>query len=86
MSDGDIQSSAISALPDGETPFEYLSGCWKRLGAARSRMLKANYPKPDVEKMTTTLDSLKDLIISYSGLTLQDPSMFSEPPTGWVVQ
>lgn len=42
------------------------------------------YPPPQIQKAEEVLDKARELIISYAGLTLQDPSMFPQP-TGYVV-
>ena len=34
---------------------------------------------PDAQRCLVVLDKLRDLIISYAGLTLQEPEMFRQP-------
>ncbi|KZS93704.1 hypothetical protein SISNIDRAFT_474241 [Sistotremastrum niveocremeum HHB9708] len=60
------------------TVFEYLFGCWRRLVLAR-RSLPKKYRAEDVSAVQPTLDKLRDLIISYIGLNMQDPTMFPQP-------
>lgn len=38
-----------------------------------------SYPPLETQHATTVLDKLRDLIISYAGLTLQEPEMFPQP-------
>ncbi|KAI8994147.1 ubiquitin conjugation factor E4 [Trametes punicea] len=70
----------LASLPPQQTVFEYLVGCWKRLNAARSTLLKKNYVPSEQQRAMKVLDKLRDLIISYTGLTLQEPEMFPQPP------
>jgi len=71
----------IAGLPSSETVFEYLTGCWKRLYAANKELHRSSYDKKQWQQL---FDRLKSLIISYCGLTLEDPTMFPQPnrPTG----
>ncbi|KZT25406.1 hypothetical protein NEOLEDRAFT_1133784 [Neolentinus lepideus HHB14362 ss-1] len=70
----------LASLPAGQTVFEYLVGCWKRANAARSALTKKNYPPSETHRALTVLDKVRDLLISYAGLTLQEPEMFPQPP------
>ncbi|CDO71427.1 hypothetical protein BN946_scf184909.g21 [Trametes cinnabarina] len=70
----------LASLPPQQTVFEYLVDCWKRLNAARSTLLKKNYVPLEQRQAMGVLDKLRDLIISYTGLTLQEPEMFPQPP------
>ncbi|TDL23245.1 hypothetical protein BD410DRAFT_747294 [Rickenella mellea] len=80
-SEEDLEYMAVLAsLPAGQTVFEYLVGCWKRHNTARAMLLKRNYAPQDLQQALGLLDKLKDLIISYAGLTLQEPEMFKQPP------
>lgn len=69
---------ALVSLPP-ITIFEYLVGSWKRLNAARVALNKKNYPPPDTQQAIIKLDKLRELLISYAGLTLQEPEMFPQP-------
>ncbi|TFK52628.1 hypothetical protein OE88DRAFT_1628311 [Heliocybe sulcata] len=69
----------LASLPAGQTVFEYLVGCWKRVNAARSALSKMNYPPSEAQQALAVLDKLRDLLISYAGLTLQESEMFPQP-------
>ncbi|TFK28063.1 ubiquitin conjugation factor E4 [Coprinopsis marcescibilis] len=69
----------VASLPENQTVFEYLVGCWKRLNAARSALVKRNYPPVDMQNALGKLEKIRELIISYAGLTLQEPEMFPQP-------
>ncbi|KZW03235.1 hypothetical protein EXIGLDRAFT_243210 [Exidia glandulosa HHB12029] len=86
MSDDPEVLQIVASLPTNQTVFEYLVGCWRRLNAIRSALAKKNYDKGDIAMTTPTLDKLRDLIVSYVGLTLQSPDMFPQPnrPVGHV--
>ncbi|KAL5501546.1 UFD2 [Sanghuangporus vaninii] len=76
---------ALASLPTDETIFEYLIGCWRRQNTIRTSLLKKTYTPQDTQQAMSILDKLKDLIISYAGLDLQDPEMFTQTrskPTG----
>lgn len=66
-------------MPEGETVFEYLTGCWKRLNAVNRDMSRLGYSKEEKGKWHEAYNELKRLIISYSGMTLEDPTMFPQP-------
>lgn len=59
--------------------FEYLTGCWKRLYAANREFARFAYSKEEKTEWASAFAELKRLIISYSGMTLEDPSMFPQP-------
>ncbi|KZT60276.1 hypothetical protein CALCODRAFT_429528 [Calocera cornea HHB12733] len=88
MSDDSDMITVLNHLPKGETVFEYLLGCWKRLNAARGALLRRNIDPSVVTKALELLEELKRLIVSYAGFNLQDPeSMFPQPagkPVGMV--
>ncbi|KAI0333659.1 ubiquitin conjugation factor E4 [Cubamyces sp. BRFM 1775] len=69
----------LASLPPQQTVFEYLIGCWKRLNAARSDLMKKNIVPVDQQRALQLLDKLRDLVVSYTGLTLQEPEMFPQP-------
>ncbi|KAJ6613305.1 ubiquitin elongating factor core-domain-containing protein [Mycena sp. CBHHK59/15] len=69
----------LASLPAQQTTFEYLVGCWKRLNSSRSALLKKAYSPVDVQNALTRLEKVRELIISYTGLTLQEPEMFPQP-------
>ncbi|KXN88270.1 Ubiquitin conjugation factor E4 [Leucoagaricus sp. SymC.cos] len=69
---------ALVSLPP-ITVFEYLVGCWKRLNAARTVLTKKNYSVLDSQQAIAKLEKLRELLISYAGLTIQEPEMFPQP-------
>ncbi|KAF7365176.1 U-box domain-containing protein [Mycena venus] len=69
----------LASLPPQQTTFEYLVGCWKRLNSARSALMKKAYSPVDVQNALNRLEKVRELIISYTGLTLQEPEMFPQP-------
>ncbi|KAG2356286.1 ubiquitin elongating factor core-domain-containing protein [Suillus spraguei] len=77
MSDDLEYVSVLASLPP-QSVFEYLVGCWKRINTAKSILLKKN-PVSETQQATALLDKLRDLIISYTGLNLQEPEMFPQP-------
>ncbi|EMD39878.1 hypothetical protein CERSUDRAFT_63413 [Gelatoporia subvermispora B] len=79
MSDDLEYVSVLASLPAGQTVFEYLIGCWKRINSAKSALSKKSYPPLEAEKANAVLEKLRDLVISYAGLTLQEPEMFPQP-------
>jgi ubiquitin conjugation factor E4 B len=66
-------------MPNEETTFEYLTGCWKRLYGANREFSRYAYSKEEKAKWQESFAEMKRLIISYCGLTLEDPSMFPQP-------
>ncbi|KLT45417.1 hypothetical protein CC85DRAFT_282483 [Cutaneotrichosporon oleaginosum] len=78
-SDDPDQLQVLAGLPQNETVFEYLTGCWKRLYAANREMLRFSYSAAEKAQWAYAFDELKRLIISYAGMTLEDPSMFPQP-------
>ncbi|KAH8114701.1 ubiquitin elongating factor core-domain-containing protein [Phellopilus nigrolimitatus] len=85
MSDDLDYLPVLASLPADETVFEYLVGCWKRHNTVKTTLSKKNYATQDVQQAIQVLDKLRDLIISYAGLDLQDPEMFAQTqnkPTG----
>ncbi|KAG1833993.1 ubiquitin elongating factor core-domain-containing protein [Suillus subalutaceus] len=77
MSDDLEYVSVLASLPP-QSIFEYLVGCWKRINTAKSTLLKKN-PVSETQQATALLDKLRDLVISYTGLNLQEPEMFPQP-------
>lgn len=69
----------LVSLPRDQTIFEYLVGSWKRLNNTRSTLLKRGYAPMDTENAINKLEKIRELIISYAGLTLQEPEMFPQP-------
>ncbi|KAG5648373.1 hypothetical protein DXG03_004945 [Asterophora parasitica] len=69
----------LSSLPPGQTSFEYLVGAWKRLNTTRSSVIKKGYSPSETQVALTKLEKLRELIISYAGLILQEPEMFPQP-------
>ncbi|KIY45637.1 hypothetical protein FISHEDRAFT_48948 [Fistulina hepatica ATCC 64428] len=70
---------ALTSLPEQQTVFEYLVGGWKRLNATRTSLMKKNYTSVDLKAALEKLEKIRDIIISYAGLILQEPAMFPEP-------
>lgn len=82
--------TVLAGLPQDETVFEYLTGCWKRLyGANRENSCLVRHPSGSClfqgysaeEKAVwkEVFEKLRRLIISYCGMTLEDPTMFPQP-------
>ncbi|OCF74479.1 ubiquitin-conjugation factor E4 B [Kwoniella mangroviensis CBS 8886] len=71
--------SIIAGLPPGETIFEYLTGCWKRLYGANRESNKYSFTNDEKTTWTAAFEKLKALVISYCGMTLEDPTMFPQP-------
>lgn len=85
----------LASLPSQMTVYEYLVGCWKRLNSARANLvkkvwrtrhvrMKCSYMVPqnpvnELQQASALLEKTRDLIISYVGLTLQEPEMFPQP-------
>lgn len=66
----------IAGLSPSETTFEYLVGCWRRLYGATRDLNRLGYDKSN---WAPTFDKIKALVISYCGMSLEDPSMFPQP-------
>ncbi|KAF4577224.1 hypothetical protein EYR36_005211 [Pleurotus pulmonarius] len=79
MSDDLEYLPVLVSLPRDQTIFEYLVGSWKRLNSTRSALLKRGYAPMDTENAINKLEKIRELIISYAGLTLQEPEMFPQP-------
>ncbi|KAG6816241.1 hypothetical protein H0H87_007478 [Tephrocybe sp. NHM501043] len=71
MSDDLEYLPVLASLPAQQTTFEYLVGAWKRVNAIKSALVK--------KAPLVRLEKLRELIISYTGLTLQEPEMFPQP-------
>ncbi|THV00828.1 hypothetical protein K435DRAFT_963795 [Dendrothele bispora CBS 962.96] len=69
----------LASLPPQQTIFEFLVGCWKRINAARTALIKKGYPPVETQDALTRLEKMRELIVSYAGLTLQEPEMFPQP-------
>ncbi|KAJ8523244.1 hypothetical protein ONZ45_g319 [Pleurotus djamor] len=69
----------LVSLPRDQTIFEYLVSCWKRINATRTSFIKRGFPPIDTQHGLSKLEKVRDLIISYAGLTLQEPEMFPQP-------
>ncbi|KAG9315705.1 ubiquitin elongating factor core-domain-containing protein [Chiua virens] len=78
MSDDLDYVAVLASLPSQMTVFEYLVGCWKRLNSAKTNLVKKN-PVNELQQASTILEKIRDLVISYAGLTLQEPGMFPQP-------
>jgi ubiquitin conjugation factor E4 B len=78
MSDDLDYLPTLASLPS-DTVFEYLVSCWKRINATTSALNKRNYPPHQREEAQAVLEKLRDLVVSYAGLSLQEPEMFPQP-------
>ncbi|MBW0490567.1 hypothetical protein O181_030282 [Austropuccinia psidii MF-1] len=61
-----------ATLPN-ETLFDYLSKCWIRTLEERSQALASKFLSKEKLEM---IDKVRQLIVSYLGLIIQDPNMF----------
>ncbi|KAG6327493.1 hypothetical protein ID866_11596 [Astraeus odoratus] len=78
MSDDLDYLPILASLPAKMTVFEYLVGCWKRTNRERGNLSKKN-PVNDMQQASALLEKIRDLLISYAGLSLQEPEMFPQP-------
>lgn len=69
----------LASLPPQQTIFEFLVGCWKRINSTRSTILKKGYSPIDNQNALDLLEQIRELVISYAGLTLQEPELFPQP-------
>ena len=69
----------LAGMPQNETTFEYLAGCWKRLNLALRDTNRHALDSADKESWTAAVEKCRGLIISYIGMTLEDPTMFPQP-------
>lgn len=90
----------IASLPDDQTTFDYLMGCWKRGNTIRSELLEKvsgdpiglvlglnlaqGLPPAETQPAVDLLDKLRELVVRYTGLALQEPKKFPQP-SKWVV-
>lgn len=83
MSDDPVMLTVIASLPESQSVLGYLAGCWSRTNTERSRLVAARKGLSDAEvtERVGVIEKLKDLVISYAGLTIQDPSMFPNHPS-----
>ncbi|WVQ99568.1 hypothetical protein IAU59_006704 [Kwoniella sp. CBS 9459] len=79
VSDDGDKLTIVAGLPTGETIFDYLTGCWKRLYAANREFNKFSFSAAERTRWTVSFEKIKALIISYCGMTLEDPTMFPQP-------
>ena len=77
--------TVIASFPPELTVFEYLVQCWQRINAARVALHKRGFIEASIARADAILDQLRDLVISYAGLALQDPTMFPQPQTSKVL-
>lgn len=71
--------TVLVSLPPLETSLAYLVGCWKRIQAIRIQLSRRPPPLADLQRATEILERLRELVISYAGFVLQDPTMFPQP-------
>ncbi|KIL63235.1 hypothetical protein M378DRAFT_79950 [Amanita muscaria Koide BX008] len=71
--------TVLASLPPQQTAFEYLIGCWKRLNATRAAFIKKGHPPLGTQNGLELLEKIRHLVVSYAGLTLQEPEMFTQP-------
>jgi ubiquitin conjugation factor E4 B len=69
----------LSKVPTNQTVFEYLVGCWKRLNAAKSVLLKKGHPPVSIQKALELEEKMRHLLISYIGINFQAPDAFYAP-------
>lgn len=69
----------LSKVPTDQTVFEYLVGCWKRLNAAKSALLKKGHPPVSIQKALELEEKMRHLLISYIGINFQAPDAFYAP-------
>ncbi|TIB05941.1 hypothetical protein E3P96_00778 [Wallemia ichthyophaga] len=87
MMDDAEMLTVIASLPANQTTFEYLVGAWRRARGQALQLSKINYSQSDKDRGMALINKLKDLLLSYIGLTIQDATMFvqtSEKPSGAV--
>ncbi|CAG8659538.1 10237_t:CDS:10, partial [Acaulospora colombiana] len=82
MSDDQEQLAVLASIPASQTSFEYLVGCWKRLNSQKASLSRKGLQPKELERANALLEKLRELVISYAGFTLQDPSMFPQPSNG----
>jgi hypothetical protein len=63
-----------TALDDGQTPFHYLLGAWKRT-VETAQTIRPDRDKQASEK-NKILAEIRRLCVSYAGLSLMMPDMF----------
>jgi len=75
----------VANLPQEQTTFEYLVSCWQRINSVRAvlrkRSTRDSKDASGISKANVILDQLRDLVISFAGLTLQKPTIFPTPET-----
>ena len=91
--DDPVTLAVLASIPQQETVFNFLTGCWKRLNtiqlvfnkAVRKAIPTAHHiltrhqsrNREDTAHASALFDRIRELIVSYIGLDMQDPSMFS---------
>ncbi|ODO06452.1 ubiquitin-conjugation factor E4 B [Cryptococcus wingfieldii CBS 7118] len=84
-SDDSDKLTILAGLPQSETVFEYLAGCWKRIYIANKDAQKYSFTEEEKGQWKQVMEKIKALVVSYCGMTLEDPTMFPQPegkPTG----
>ncbi|ODN80543.1 hypothetical protein, variant 2 [Cryptococcus amylolentus CBS 6039] len=84
-SDDSDKLTILAGLPQSETVFEYLAGCWKRIYSANRDAQKYSFTEEEKGQWKQVMEKIKALVVSYCGMTLEDPTMFPQPegkPTG----
>lgn len=69
----------LAGLPQNETVFEYLAGCWKRLYQASRDVNRYAFSEDEKSQWSISVDKIKGLVVSYCGMTIEDPTMFPQP-------
>nr|KIR85337.1 ubiquitin-conjugation factor E4 B [Cryptococcus tetragattii IND107] len=69
----------LAGLPQNETVFEYLAGCWKRLYQASRDANRYAFSEDEKSQWIKSVDKIKGLVVSYCGMTIEDPTMFPQP-------
>ncbi|KAG0144275.1 hypothetical protein CROQUDRAFT_660243 [Cronartium quercuum f. sp. fusiforme G11] len=75
MTDDPMMLTVYASLPN-ESIFEYLSTSWLRAMEERAKVVAS---KLHLTERLPLIDQAKELLISYIGLTIQDPAMFRDP-------
>ncbi|TFK61391.1 hypothetical protein BDN72DRAFT_828292 [Pluteus cervinus] len=78
MTDDQEYHAVLQSLPK-ITVFEYLVGCWKRSNSIRSSLLKKGYSPVETQNALECLEKLRELVLGYIGLSLQETELFPQP-------
>ncbi|CDZ97514.1 Ubiquitin fusion degradation protein-2 [Phaffia rhodozyma] len=79
MTDDVDELQVLANIPEKETIFEYLVGCWKRLGQVKLGAERQGYKPEESSGWTKAASEVNDSILGYMGESLKDPGMFPQP-------